>query len=123
EPEPSLLRVTALGRVSTGQRCCTSGEAATAAARAFISRALPCLAMFRNILAPPSKKRPNPALYLTVGLEAQEFVSTTVGGTSARHIRPPQFARVMRRLRRLHCPKRAVSSGYRASPRLRLVEL
>jgi len=58
-----------------------------------------------------------------VGLEAQEFVSTTVGGTSARHIRPPQFARVMRRLRRLHCPKRAVSSGYRASPRLRLVEL
>ena len=58
-----------------------------------------------------------------VGLEAQELVSTTVGGSLARHIRPPQFARVTRRLRRLHCPKRAVSSGYRASPRLKLVEL
>ena len=39
-----------------------------------------------------------------VGLEAQELVSTTVGGSLARHIRPPQFARVMRRLRRLIAP-------------------
>ena len=39
-----------------------------------------------------------------VVLKAQGFVSTTVGGTLARHIRPPQFARVMRRLRRLIAP-------------------
>src|SRR6266568_4269162 len=41
EPEPSLLRLTAWRRVSTGQRCCTSGGGATAAARAFTSRAVP----------------------------------------------------------------------------------
>src|SRR5262245_48668564 len=41
------------------------GDGAAAAARPVTSRAVPCLVMFRNILAtPPSTKRPIPAVYL-----------------------------------------------------------
>src|SRR5262249_25949647 len=51
EAEPSALRVRARRKVSIGQPCCNSRDAATAASRALVSTAVPCFAVFSKISA------------------------------------------------------------------------